>query len=217
MIRRLGVCSSSSHTLVGSQPGGCSFSAPWFLSGCLVLVKMLDWQQRWKRRRRPFFLIKLYVSVHACVFWTPPTTTTTLCPSQTPTPPLLSPLTHINAHPSSETERRKEFILPVPAISVKLIRLWAPDNGIISDSFNNTNPPSPPMQLQTLQSHNITTHYCISKFTLLTRTSRVNWHSAWRAKHLALPQTRWGIIFELSCTYTTFLFILCSCFTSALA
>lgn len=143
--------------------------------------------------------------------------TPTLCPSQTLTPILLSPLTHINADPSSETERRKEFILPVPALSVKLIRLWAPDNSIIRDSFNNRNPPPPPpTQLQTLQSHNITTHYCISKFIHLTRTSRVNWHSAWRAKHLALPQTRWGVIFELSCTYTTFLFSLCSCFTSAL-
>lgn len=123
------------------------------------LVKKLDWQQRWKRRRRPFFLIKLYMSVCACVFWTPPTPPHPL-PFTTPTPILLSPLTHINAHPSSETERRKEFILPVPALSVKLIRLWAPDNSIISDSFNNRNPPPPPHNCKR-SSHTILPHITV--------------------------------------------------------
>lgn len=43
----------------------------------------------------------------------------------------------------------RKFMLPMPVLSVKLIRLRAPDNSIVSDSFNNRNTPRPPQDART--------------------------------------------------------------------
>lgn len=76
---------------------------------------------------------------------------------------LLSLLAHTqHAHAdTSETDRREQFRLPVPAPSVKLIRLQLQDNSIISGSSTTENP----SKLQKLQWCNITEHYCIPEFT----------------------------------------------------
>lgn len=77
-------------------------------------------------------------------------------------------------------------MLPVPAVSVELISLRVPDNGVISEVILSTT--ENPAQLQKLQSHKITRDSRISQFTLLTR--QVDWHHASRAKRLTLPERR---------------------------
>lgn len=74
---------------------------------------------------------------------------------------LLSLLAHTQHADTSETDRREQFRLPVPAPSVKLIRLQLQDNSIISGSSTTENP----SKLQKLQWCNITEHYCIPEFT----------------------------------------------------
>lgn len=130
-IRRLGMCSSSSYTLVGWQAGGCSFSAPWLLSCGVVLERKLHWQQRWKKDKGAIFSYQTRsnTSVYACV-----------C-SSVPVPVSVSPSKKLSDCPHTNAVKLKEeFMLPMPTLSIKLIRLRAPDTSIISDSFN-TNPP----------------------------------------------------------------------------
>lgn len=120
MIRRLGMCSSSSSTLMGWQAGGCSFFAPWLHGG---LVRKLDWGQGRKRRRGPIFPCQI-----PCV---------SLCQSLYQSPPQTHQLPSLTfAHTSTVRLTEEEFRLPMSVPSVKLIRLRALDNSIISDSFD---------------------------------------------------------------------------------
>lgn len=140
MIRRLGMCSSSSSsTSVGWQAGGCSFSASRLLCCGLVLVRQLDWRQRCKKggkgamfssqtpRERPCTCVCactcVCLTLSLCIF------------------PYKLPYSHLSVCRQSGW---RKFMLPMPVLSVKLIRLRAPDNSIISDSFNNRSPPPHP-------------------------------------------------------------------------
>lgn len=108
------------------------------------------------------------VFVSPCTSLPPPTN------SSTP----LSPHSHKCSHEHSETDRKKEFRLPVSAPSVKLIRLRAPDNSIISDSLDNRKP------LTTAKAPVAQYYQTLLYFLIHPADSRVDWHSASRAKRL---------------------------------
>lgn len=122
MIRRLGMCFSSSYTLVGWHQAAAHF----LLHGsvAVVLVLSLSEGRGGKGQGALYSLIRQCESLCVCISL-PRQTQSTL-------------LTHTRKH--SKTDRREEFRLPMSAPSIKLIRLRAPDNSIISHSFDNRKP-----------------------------------------------------------------------------
>lgn len=85
--------------------------------------------------------------------------------------PLQTPqLSSLSSNMSSETGRREEFMLPVPALSVKLIRLRAPENSIISDSFNNRTPPPPTAKPPVTQNYHTLLYFSIHPPDMTTQS-----------------------------------------------
>lgn len=142
MIRRLGMCSSSSSsTSVGWQAGGCSFSASRLLCCGLVLACQLDWRQRWKKGGKGAIFSYQTPREHrcTCVF-------ARVCLCLTLSICIERPYSHLSV---CRQRGWRKFMLPIPVPSVELIRLRAPDNSIISDSFNNRNAPRSPQDAHT--------------------------------------------------------------------
>lgn len=164
MIRRLGMCSSSSSsTSVGWQAGACSFSASRLLCWGLVLVRQLDWRQRWKRGGRggifsyqtPWECLCTCVCVCVCL-------TLSLCIF-----PYKLPYSHLSV---CRQRGWRMFMRPMPVLSVRLIRLRAPDNSIISASFNNRNTPHPPQDAHTTVK--TSSHTKLPDITVLLNSAR---------------------------------------------
>ena len=76
-----------------------------------------------------FSLIRLCVCVSLCQ-----------CLYHSPHHKLINSPLSAHTHKHSETDSREDFRLPMPAPFVKLIRLRALDNSIISDSSDNRKP-----------------------------------------------------------------------------